>query len=302
MSSVWTERFAPAKVNLYLHVGAVAPDGYHPVSSLMVFADVGDSVRLRDGHAMAFAIEGAFAGTLKADPDNLVTRARDRLLAGVGGPVAPFELVLDKGLPIAAGLGGGSADAAAALVLIAGRLAVRGEAVVPAERLADIARGLGTDVNACIEALPVIGLGRGDDLVAAPALPVLHAVLVNPLAPSPTGAVYRAYDRAPAAAGADTPTLPTSFPDAASVVAFLRATRNDLEAPAVALQPLIGEVLAALTDAPETGFTRMSGSGATCFALVANAEESRLLARRISADHPGWWVRACRLAVPRGSE
>jgi 4-diphosphocytidyl-2-C-methyl-D-erythritol kinase len=289
---VWVERFAPAKVNLFLHVGPVAADGYHPVCSLMVFADVGDVVRLRPAPAMAFGLTGPFAEILGSAADNLVVRARDQLIA-VSGSVAPFELVLDKRLPIAAGLGGGSADAAAALVLIGEHLAEQGNAVDP-RHLASIARTLGADVTACVASKSVIGRGRGDDVEPAPTMPPLDAVLVNPRAPSSTGAVYRAFDTLPAGPGTDEPALPSAFVSVAEMVDFLGETRNDLERPAVAVQPLIGEVLDALTRHPEALFTRMSGSGATCFALCADQVSADRLAARLAADQPGWWVRVCR--------
>jgi 4-diphosphocytidyl-2-C-methyl-D-erythritol kinase len=293
--SEWSGRFAPAKVNLFLHVGRAGPDGYHPVSSLMVFADVGDKVRLRGAERMGFRLEGPFAGALADDPDNLVTRARDRLIEGLASPPDPFELVLEKGLPIAAGLGGGSADAAAALVLIADRLALSAEGGPTLGRLIAVARGLGADVAACLASSSVLGRGRGDELAPAPAMPALNAVLVNPLAPSSTGAVYRAYDAATAAPEADDPDLPAAFASVHQVVDCLRRTRNDLEGPAVALQPSIGQVLEALSRRPEALLSRMSGSGATCFAITADAQAARALAARLATDHPGWWVRPCRL-------
>ncbi len=293
---MWTERFAAAKVNLFLHVGPVAADGYHPVCSLMVFADVGDIVRLRAAPAMDFRVDGPFADVLGTEADNLVTLARDRLVADLVSTPTPFELVLDKRLPIAAGLGGGSADAAAALRLIADRLTAAGRPPEPG-RVAAIARALGADVTACLASASVIGRGRGDEMAPAPAMPPLDAVLVNPRAASPTGAVYRAFDALPPGPGADEPPTWSDLADLSSVVAFLGETRNDLEAPAVALQPRIGEVLTALRDAPQARFTRMSGSGATCFALCESSGDAVALAARVSAGHPGWWVRACRFAV-----
>ncbi len=290
------ERFAPAKVNLFLHVGPVAGDGYHPVSSLMVFADVGDRVRLTPAGEMSFGLTGLFAGALGSNADNLVLTARDRLLARAGPSPAPFALELDKQLPIAAGLGGGSADAAATLRLVADHLADQGLAAPDGDGLGAVARGLGADVAACLESRPVIATGRGDVLQPFPALPVLDAVLVNPLAPSPTGAVYRAYDAGDVAT-ADTPTLPGRFRDLAQVIAFLTPTRNDLQAPAVALQPLIGEVLAVLAAGPETLWSRMSGSGATCLALCADPAAAAALAGRLRHERPEWWVRACRLGA-----
>jgi 4-diphosphocytidyl-2-C-methyl-D-erythritol kinase len=288
-----SERFAPAKVNLYLHVGPPAADGYHPISSLMVFADVGDVVRLAPAEAMDFEVEGPFSGGLAGEGDNLVTRARDQALKGLAPP--PFRLTLDKRLPIAAGLGGGSADAAAALLLVRDHLEAGGMEAPDDVAVTASARSLGADVAACLESIPVIATGRGDILDPAPGLPRLHAVLVNPLAPSPTGPVYRAYDAAGAPGSAEAPALPARFGSPRDVVDFLEATRNDLEAPAVSLQPLIGEVLASLAEAPEAAFVRMSGSGATCFALCDDDAAARRLAAGLKRAHPVWWIRACRL-------
>jgi 4-diphosphocytidyl-2-C-methyl-D-erythritol kinase len=293
------ERFAPAKVNLFLHVGPPAPDGYHPVSSLMVFVDEGDVVRLTPADIMDFALEGPFAETLGLDGENLVVRARDLVLRTLTTALPAFRLTLDKRLPIAAGLGGGSADAAATLMLLCRRLEALGLPAPDEAAVTAIARSLGADVAACLESVPVIATGRGDILAPAPPLPFLDAVLVNPLAPSPTGAVYRAYDAAGAPGGADMPALPDRFATAADLVAFLAATRNDLEAPAVALQPLIGEVLEVLARTPQARLTRMSGSGATCFALCSDAADAERLASDVARARPGWWVRRCRLGDGR---
>jgi 4-diphosphocytidyl-2-C-methyl-D-erythritol kinase len=141
-------------------------------------------------------------------------------------------------------------------------------------------------------------LGYGERLEDAPALPEIHAVLVNPRAPSPTGPVYRAYDAAIAPDGAEAPELPGEVADVTALAALLARTRNDLEAPAVALAPAIGAVLRALEAAPETLFARMSGSGATCFALCAGAGESSALASRLAQAHGDWWIQPCRLGGP----
>jgi 4-diphosphocytidyl-2-C-methyl-D-erythritol kinase len=288
------ERFAPAKVNLFLHVGQPAPDGYHPVASLMVFADVGDQLRLTPADATDFVLDGPFADTLGSDPDNLVVRARDLLLEGLA-TLSPFRLTLDKRLPIAAGLGGGSADAAAALLLVRRHLLDSGLPAPDDEALVGFARRLGADVAACLDSVPVIATGRGDILRPAPSAPPLDAVLVNPLAPSPTAAVYRAYDAAGTPGGAECVVLPERFATGAELTAFLAGTRNDLEAPATALQPLIGDVLDVLRAAPEARLVRMSGSGATCFALCADRHDAQRLAERVRRARPAWWVKPCRL-------
>ncbi|MGI8839323.1 MAG: 4-(cytidine 5'-diphospho)-2-C-methyl-D-erythritol kinase [Caulobacteraceae bacterium] len=287
-----SERLAPAKVNLFLHVGPLGPDGYHPICSLMVFADIGDTLRLAPAAAMAFEVEGPFAAFSSVGPDNLVRHARDRLFAEFAAPPSPFRLTLDKQLPLAAGLGGGSADAAATLELVAWFIGA-----LPPARLEAIARDLGADVAACLAARALVAEGRGERLAAAPRLPPLAAVLVNPGAPSPTAAVYRAFDESPgetpAPARADRPALPAAFRTPAAVAAFLATTRNDLEAPAIAGEPRIAQALAALREEPETLFARMSGSGASSFALCENREAARRLAGRLAAAHPAWWVRAC---------
>ena len=282
---------ARAKVNLFLHVGRPGPDGYHAISSLMVFADVGDRVTLRSGES-GFEMTGPFASGLEGETDNLVTRARDRFLARYGGEHS-FGLTLDKALPIAAGLGGGSADAAAAL-----RLMARAFDLPPAERgesgvLGEIARSLGADVAACLGSEPVLAGGRGDVLAPMRGLPPLHAVLVNPGVASPTAAVYRAFDDG--GAWADL-AAPDSGPlaTAAETVRWLAATRNDLEAPATRIRPEIGDVLALLRRSDDCLIARMSGSGATCFALCEGTSQAVRLSETVARVRPSWWVTPCR--------
>jgi 4-diphosphocytidyl-2-C-methyl-D-erythritol kinase len=285
------ERVARAKVNLYLHVGPPGDDGYHPIASLMVFADVGDHVRFVEGEGPPLSLSGPFADALSGDADNLIVKARDALLAGRRIAWAPFHLTLDKRLPIASGLGGGSADAAAALVLLRDGLALD----IGDDALHGLAARLGSDVPACLASRSVIATGRGDRLAPAPPLPALDAVLVNPRRPSPTAGVYKAYDRAVDPRGAALPDWPLSFDGPGDAAAFLARCRNDLQAPALALQPAIADVLAALAEAPETLLARMSGSGATCFALCRSRADAARLAARLTPAHPDWWVQPCRL-------
>jgi 4-diphosphocytidyl-2-C-methyl-D-erythritol kinase len=280
--------FAAAKVNLFLHVGPKAADGYHPIASLFVFADVGDRLRLGEGASGRLSIEGPFGGGLSAGADNLVARARAAL-----SPALATDLILEKTLPLAAGVGGGSADAAATLRLLNPRLSPpRSKAELMA-----IAAALGADVAACLESRAVIAAGRGERLSSAPGLPELHAVLANPGVESPTGPVFRAYDAGPPQDAA-CPPMPAAFETLRDVVDLVARTRNDLEAPALSLTPAIGEVLRMLHAAPETLAARMSGSGATSFALCAGAAEAQALALRLAAAHPTWWIRACRLGGP----
>jgi 4-diphosphocytidyl-2-C-methyl-D-erythritol kinase len=298
-------------------------DGYHPICSLMTFASVGDRLRFDRAKEMSFAAEGPFAAELGGDgAGNLVVRARDALLAAFPDRWAPFRITLEKNLPVAAGLGGGSSDAAAALNLMAEALALVGDAPgfgvrrdLPTgvyrgiesigelaspgdtgDALTAIARGLGSDVPACLGGVPVMASGRGDECDWPPVFPDLDAVLVNPLVASPTGAVYRAYDDAGAPGSAEPPPWPDPMETPQALADFLAGARNDLEGPAIELAPAIGEVLAALKARPETLLARMSGSGATCFAICADPQAARDLALSIADERPAWWVMPCRLA------
>ncbi len=289
-----TTRLAPAKVNLFLHVGPPGSDGYHPVASLMLFADVGDRLTLAPCATQELDVTGEFAPDLAGAPrdGNLVWRAARALLARVGTPERGFRLTLDKALPVAAGLGGGSSDAGAALVLLRDAFAPD----LSDAELEAIAGQLGADGPACLRARPVVGTGRGDVLAAPPTLPVLHAVLVNPRSPSPTGAVYRAYDAGRPTA-ADLPSLPAGL-DSEALIAWAAPLRNDLEAPAAALSPDVARTLAVVRQAPDAALVRLSGSGATVFALAKDARAQARLARWTAAEAPGCWVRACRLGGP----
>ena len=288
------ERLAPAKVNLFLHVGALGADGYHPVASLMTFADVGDIVRFEPAPAMDFAIEGPMGQGLSAFDGNLVTSARDLMMAAFDRDWTAFRLTLDKHLPIAAGVGGGSADAAAAMRLLGAAFNIPLSDDEGA-RLAEIARRLGADVPVCLGGAPVLASGRGDVFDSPPLFPDIDAVLVNPGVPSPTGRVFAAYDAAGAPGDALQPPWVDALNTAEDVAGYLAACRNDLQAPAIGLTPQIGETLALLDRQPETLLARMSGSGATCFALVRDHDAALDLATELAAAHPDWWVRACRL-------
>jgi 4-diphosphocytidyl-2-C-methyl-D-erythritol kinase len=278
--------FAPAKVNLFLHVGTKGEDGYHPICSLMTFADVGDVVAVQPAETPEFEVTGPFAQVLEGE-GNLVVRAAELLLAGVRGSRPPLRLILNKRLPVAAGLGGGSSDAGATLRLLRDALEINASD----SALEAIASQMGSDGVACLWGRTVVAEGRGEQLSSAPAMPALDAVLVNPRVASPTGEVYRAYK----GGDADRPNLPERFESAEEVAAYMSLCRNDLEAPAIALNPIIGEVLETLADEPETLLARMSGSGATCFALCAGDIEAEGLAERLESMRPDWWVRRCRI-------
>ena len=285
--------FAPAKVNLYLHVGPPGADGMHPLSSLMLFADVGDTLTLEPAASLVLSVTGPFAANAGAGDDNLVLRAARALAEETGLPAA-FHLPLDKQRPGAAGLGGGSSDAGAALRLLGPALGLAEDDA----RLARIATRLGADGAACFHARPAIAEGYGERLMPAPGLPELWAVLVNPGVASSTPAVYREYDRQGRVAQADRPSLPEAFESVEELAGALAAARNDLEAPAIALNPVIGAVVDLLRDQPETLLARVSGSGATCFCLCPGDIEAEGLAERLERLEPHWWVRRCRLGGP----
>jgi 4-diphosphocytidyl-2-C-methyl-D-erythritol kinase len=280
-------RLAPAKVNLFLHVGPLGPDGFHPLSSLVVFADVGDRVTVSPADRLSLAVTGPFAAVLQGEGDNLVLRAARALgsAAGIGDP--QLQITLDKHLPVAAGLGGGSSDAGAVLKLIRDGLTLPFDD--PA--LAEIAASLGADGPMCLYARAAWAEGRGDVLEFETGLPALPALLVNPGVPSSTAAVYRAYDAGPPT-GADRPAPPPPARDLATIIDWLAEQRNDLQTPAVALAPAIGEVLAATAALPGARLTRMSGSGATVFALFDSVRAAESAGRALSALRPDWWIRA----------
>lgn len=267
--------FAPAKVNLTLHVTGQRADGYHLLDSLVVFCTVGDRVTVAEAPHLRLAITGPQAHRLAATEENLVLRAA-RLLAQDRGA----DLTLDKQLPLASGIGGGSADAAATLRALSRLWSVP----LPD---ASVLLTLGADVPVCLTGHPARMRGIGNRVDAAQGLPVAHLVLVNPGVEVPTPAVFKALARKRNAAMPDA--LPT-WPDAAAFAAFLANQRNDLEAPARAIAPVIGTVLAAISAQPGALMARMSGSGATCFGLFAAANDATEAAMALRQAHPAWWA------------
>ena len=257
---------AYAKINLALHVRKRRDDGYHDLETLFAFVDDGDRLEARPAEVDELSLVGEFAGALGGGGDNIVIAALAALPHG-----ARWSLRLDKRLPVAAGLGGGSADAGAVF-----RLVERTHGL-PAgwERIAD---RLGADVPACVASRSVFGHGTGTELSPGPQdLARCPVLLVNPRLPLATGPVFKAWD------GRDRG--PLSFGSAREIAL---AGRNDLEAPAMALCPAIGDVLAALRQTAPW-LARMSGSGATCFALYENAGQRDTAAAEIAAQHSGWW-------------
>ena len=274
---------APAKVNLCLHVGPLDADGYHPLASLVAFADVGDRVSVQPG-AFGLAVTGPFAQGVPADDSNLILRALEALgdVAGIGQP--DLSVTLDKRLPVASGLGGGSSDAGAALRLARQVLDLDSDDAV----LAEVALCIGSDGPMCLFPATTWAEGRGELLTPEPRLPALPCVLVNPGLPSPTGAVYRAYD-AGSAREADRPALPVDW-ERDAVIEWLAGQRNDLQGPAISLTPGIGDTLAVVQASPGVRLTRMSGSGATVFGLYSTPDAAQAAAAAMRAAHPDWWV------------
>jgi 4-diphosphocytidyl-2-C-methyl-D-erythritol kinase len=268
---------APAKVNLFLHIVGRQDDGYHMLDSLAVFPGAADRLTAVAAPGLDLMVTGPFGAGLDDGPDNLVLRAA-RALAAAAGVTAGASLLLDKRLPVASGIGGGSADAAAALRLLSHLWSVR----LPSHELQAIALRLGADVPVCLAGQAARMRGVGDQIGQAPVLPPFGMVLVNPRAAVSTPEVFRART-GPFSDGAS---LPAIWPDAAAMARGLSILANDLEAPALRLCPAIGEVLAWLGAQPGCLLARMSGSGATCFGLFRDDKVASALAERVPG---GWW-------------
>jgi 4-diphosphocytidyl-2-C-methyl-D-erythritol kinase len=269
---------AYAKINLALHVRRREADGYHDIETLFAFAEDGDRLELTEKPGLD--VVGPFSAALQGGGDNLVKRAARGFATLVGqGDERGFRL--DKRLPVAAGIGGGSADAGAAL-----RLLCRTYGVDPADAgVMALAASLGADVPACFVSRPTRGVGRGERLELIAGVPSgMPLLLVNPMVPLATGPVFTAWDKM------DRGPLADGDPLAAAL-----AGRNDLEAPAIGLLPVIGEVLALLQAQRGTRLVRMSGSGATCFALFEDDGARDAADTAIAAVQPGWWRMATRL-------
>lgn len=270
--------WAPAKVNLFLHVLGQRADGYHLLDSLAVFAGIGDEVRAEAADDLSLVVEGEHAATLQAEPDNLVLRAA-RILAAEAGIAPRARLGLTKRLPVGSGIGGGSADAAATLRVLVRLWQLGG---MTAAALSPIAAALGGDVPVCLASRPARMRGIGEQLDPAPALPGFGLLLANPGTRIATADVFRARQgRFSAEAG-----LPAAWPDSSAMARHLARLANDLEPAAIALCPAVAEVLAALRAQPDCLLARMSGSGATCFALFADPGQAQAAATRLPHS---WW-------------
>ena len=280
MKPTQVTEFAYAKVNLTLHVTGQRADGYHLLDSLVVFCGIGDWLYASVAGALSLTLEGPFARDVPADIDNLVLRAARQFAGDMG-----VAFTLKKHLPPASGIGGGSADAAAAIRAIArlreGTIAEFDDF----DRNAVLA--LGADVPVCLLSAAARMRGIGEQLDYIGPLPAMHIVLVNPRVAVPTPAVFKALATRQNPPMPDT--LPT-WPDARVLANWLKTQRNDLEAPAMAMAPVIGEVLAILATQPGALIARMSGSGATCFALFETSSAAQVAADVIGAAQPEWWA------------
>lgn len=267
--SIPREAFARAKVNLALHVTGKRQDGYHLLDSLVVFAEVGDYIRLTPAPEMSLTVTGPFAEGVPTDARNLIWRALQHV-----HPQRSFSIHLEKNLPHPAGLGGGSSDAAAALAAL-------GHDLHAPENLA----ALGADLPVCLTPVPQRVQGIGERLTVMPDLPHMAMLLVNPKTDVPTGAVFKSLETTHNAPLAPMP----SAPHFTQLIDWLAAQRNDLEAPALRIAPAIEDVLNAIR-VTGAALTRMSGSGATCFGLYPTLTEAEHAAQKI--NHPAWWIKA----------
>ncbi len=261
-------------------------DGFHLLDSLIAFADYGDSISAAEAGKLSLTIDGPFSAGLSTGSDNLVIQAA-QMLADFAGIDAKAGITLTKNLPIASGIGGGSADAAATLHALAELWKISPST----QELLSLAEKLGSDVPVCMLGMPTFISGIGEVLKPAPALPECWLVLVNPNVPISTPEVF-AKRTAAFSSALPFDAAPTSFEDFADQ---LRLRRNDLTPPALSVAPIIQEVLSELEAAPGQQLARLSGSGATCFGLFEDEKAARAAARALDAAHPQWWVKAAAL-------
>lgn len=284
---------APAKLNLYLHIVGRRDDGYHLLDSLIAFADLCDMVRARPAAGLGLDVTGPFAGGLEGGSGNVVLTAAERLFDAARCRRGA-HITLEKNIPVAAGLGGGSADAAAALVAL-DRLWGLG---LSQARLTEIAAGIGADVAVCVASRSAFVAGIGADLTPV-SLPPAWVVIANPGRPLATAEIFKAFDGAFAGPARFGDVAADVAGDVAALVEMLRRRENQLTPAAAAMAPEITELVAALAALPGCELARMSGSGASCFALFEAEARARDGAGRLSRDHPGWWAAPARLIEGR---
>ena len=279
---------APAKVNLTLHVLARRADGWHELDSVVAFTGCGDWLRFEAGEGLSLVVEGPTAPAAGPAEDNLVLRAA-RALAERAPGITLGRFILRKSLPVAAGLGGGSSDAAAALRALAHENGIPPDD----ERLWSAARAVGADVPVCLAARACVMAGRGERLSPPLEAPPLFAALANPGVPVATPAVFAGLGLSPGQSGQPAPAFGLGErPSRRRVIAALRDGRNDLQASAIKIAPAIAETLEALEGTAGARLARMSGSGATCFALYEDRRAAALASAALRRAYPSWWVRA----------
>lgn len=274
------EAFVPAKVNLTLHVTGQRDDGYHTLDSLAVFANIGDRMTISMPGEYKLTVEGPMADGVPVDETNLVLRAARMMRMNA-------DIVLEKHLPNAAGLGGGSGDAAATLRVLSG---FSGKPV-PGQGIE-----LGADVPLCLQSEAARVTGIGDKVTPLPGLPALHAVLVNPKLPVMTAEVFKRLEHK---VNRPMPEKIPEFSEPGDLVAWLRDMRNDLQEPAIDAEPVIQQVFEQLEKTPGCQLARMSGSGGTCFGIYGDAETAGSAAGRLAETFPSWWVMATVLNPPQ---
>jgi len=280
--------FAPAKINLFLHVGEKREDGYHALESLVAFAEAGDILDIVPSDGLSLDIAGPFANRLVRNDHNLALKAARAMLASPAGKTGA-HISLTKNLPVAAGLGGGSADAAAVLR----GLNLLWNRNLSETQLLAIAASLGSDVPACLLSRTCWMEGRGEIVAKVPPLPQFPLILVNPGVMVPTAEIFAGLN---ARTGIGAIKRPGPMANVWDLVSYLADAANDLEAPACRFAPLIEDALAALDREPGCVLAQMSGSGATCFGLFEQQQFAVGAAERIAEDHPEWWVRVTRIA------
>jgi 4-diphosphocytidyl-2-C-methyl-D-erythritol kinase len=291
VSSARVEK-APAKVNLTLRVIGRRADGYHEIESLVVFAAIGDTLRFVPDRALALVVRGPTAAAAGVVADNLVLKAACNLADRIDGlELGRFDL--SKRLPVAAGLGGGSTDAAAALRI----LARTNQMSLDDHRLIEAARATGADVPVCLDPRPRMMRGIGDVLSEPLDLPRLAAILVNPGVAIATKHVFDLLELEPGSVQPGQVRTAPAVRERTAFLATLANDRNDLEMSAISIAPAIADVLAALRASPGCRLARMSGSGGTCFGLFDSPSAAAAAAGMLRSSYPGWWVRATMLAA-----
>lgn len=285
--------FAPAKINLALHVTGKREDGYHLLDSAVMFAsDTGDTLKVSLADKTSLTVSGRFSKDLEPDSGNLVLNALSVLQERYPGQVQPCAITLRKELPVASGIGGGSADAAAALRAF---VSLNG-LTMDASELADIGLQLGADVPVCLAPTACRMRGIGEIIDDWEHAPSLHAVLVNPLIGVSTAGIFKRLGLSPGTieeAGLSHDFNAAKSKDA--TLSWLAGCRNDLQSSACLLQPVISDVLQALRQLPDCRISRMSGSGATCFGLFEDAVGAHAAAENLSGQRDDWWVAATSL-------